>query len=103
MQMVVDPQGDVHAIYGEAIDLAPLGELAIRRASQVEPDEQARWWADLAPVRGPHLGPFVRRSDALQAEVAWLEKHGLANLSNPRRPTDVKTQHPLEEPGLQQR
>jgi hypothetical protein len=73
MQLRIDPSGQITCLYGEALDLAALGSLQIRRASQVEPDEQGRWWADLKPVQGPRLGPFRRRSEALTAEVAWLE------------------------------
>ena len=40
------------------------------------------WWADLSPVKGPKLGPFSRRSDALQAENYWL----LGNWLNSARP-----------------
>jgi hypothetical protein len=43
------------------------------KASHVEPDVQGSWWADLAPTGGPKLGPFLRRSDALDAERQWLE------------------------------
>jgi hypothetical protein len=76
MQLIVDRQGGVHGIYDEAIDLALLGELMIRRASYVEPDATGRWTVDLAPVTGPRLGPFSRRMDALAAERSWLEQHG---------------------------
>lgn len=72
-----DPTGVVLCLYGEAIDLGVLGELSIRRASHVEPDAQGRWWADLAPVSGPCLGPFDRRSQALAAEQTWLESEWL--------------------------
>ncbi len=65
--------GTATAIYGEAIELAELGRVQIERASHVEPTSDARWTADLAPVLGPVLGPFERRSEALAAEVAWLE------------------------------
>ena len=58
MRLVVDRGGAVRCLYGEAIDLAALGNVSIRRASHVEPDEQGRWWADLGPVGGPRLGPF---------------------------------------------
>lgn len=30
------------------------------------------WWADMSPVRGPLLGPFVTRTQALEAETAYL-------------------------------
>ena len=74
MQMRIDPDGQVTCLYGEAIDLTVLGTLTIRRASHVEPDASGRWWADLAPMRGPRLGPFQQRSEALQAEQRWLEQ-----------------------------
>ena len=75
MQLVVDRRGTISGVYGEAIDLACLGDVSIQRASHVEPDAQGRWWADLAPVGGPTLGPYGRRSDALTAELTWLEEH----------------------------
>jgi hypothetical protein len=77
MRLLVDAGGTVRAVYGEAIDLAALGDPTIRRASHVEPDEIGRWWGDLGPVGGPRLGPFDRRSEALAAELAWLENHWL--------------------------
>jgi hypothetical protein len=77
MQLLIDPRGQIRCLYSEAIDLAELGTLTMSRASHVEPDEQGRWWADLAPVRGPKLGAYARRSEALAAEQAWLEQHWL--------------------------
>jgi hypothetical protein len=77
MQLVVEPDGRVRCLYGEAVDLAALGVLSIRRASHVEPDEEGHWWADLSPVRGPVLGPFAQRSLALVAEQDWLERNWL--------------------------
>ena len=75
MEIVISPSGAVRAIYGETIDLAALGSLSIRRASHVEPDDAGQWFADLAPVSGPRLGPFALRSQALAAELDWLESH----------------------------
>ncbi len=77
MDLIITPGGRVRAIYSEALDLAVLGPLDIRRASSVEPDSLGLWRADLRPVGGPVLGPFARRSQALDAEVAWLEAHWL--------------------------
>jgi hypothetical protein len=77
MKLLVRPDGTVRAIYSEDIDLAALGRPTITRASRVEPDEQGRWRADLQPVGGPVLGPFGRRSEALEAERDWLERHWL--------------------------
>lgn len=77
MQLIVTPEGAVRCLYGEAIDLHALGRPAISRGSHVEPDRHGRWFADMAPVAGPKLGPFDRRSDALAAESAWLQAHWL--------------------------
>jgi hypothetical protein len=78
MHLVVTPQGEARCIYGEEIDLRTLGTLTIRRASHVEPSDDGRWLADLSPVGGPVLGPFDLRTDALSAEVSWLEQHWLS-------------------------
>jgi hypothetical protein len=75
MELVVRPSGEVRCVYDESIDLGALGTLTIRRASHVEPDEHGCWWADLGPVQGPTLGPFVLRSEALNAERFWLQTH----------------------------
>jgi hypothetical protein len=77
MHLIVEPTGRVRAIYTEELDLAALGQPVITRASHVEPGADGRWSADLRPVDGPVLGPFDRRSEALGAELAWLEAHWL--------------------------
>ncbi len=79
MQLLIEPGGNVRCVYDETIDLSALGRLGIRRGSHVEPDEDGRWFADLAVVHGPRLGPFEMRSTALQAEREWLESHWLMN------------------------
>ena len=75
MDLIISPDGIGHAIYSEAIPLGRIGRLAIRRASHVEPDGAGLWWADMSPVDGPRLGPFDCRSEALAAEVSWLENN----------------------------
>ena len=77
MELMITPAGIVRAIYGEEIPLAALGPLSITRASTVEPTPDGQWLAELAPVGGPALGPYARRSDALSAEVDWLRRHWL--------------------------
>jgi len=81
MNLVVDHRGGVRAVYDELIDLRTLGRPAIARASHVEPTPDGRWTADLRPVIGPVLGPFGHRSEALEAERAWLEAHWLTSSS----------------------
>ena len=77
--LIIDPAGQAHCLYAEVIDLGAMGTLHIARASHLEPDDQGQWWADLAPVAGPILGPFALRSEAMAAERDWLESH-LASL-----------------------
>jgi hypothetical protein len=79
MDLIILPDGTVRAVYAEEIDLGAIGRPVITRASHVEPDSAGRWLADLSPVSGPVLGPFDRRSEALQAELAWLEAHWLTS------------------------
>ena len=79
--LIVDAGGTVRCIYDETIDLSALGTLSISRASHVEPDGEGRWFADLRPVDGPVLGPFILRSEALTAERAWLEQNWLGRQS----------------------
>jgi hypothetical protein len=76
MELVVDADGGVRCLYDEALDLRALGKLQITRASHVEPDAEGCWWADMAPVGGPVLGPFGNRSEALTAERGWLRRGG---------------------------
>ena len=72
MELVVGVDGVARCIYDEALDLREIGKLQITRASHVEPDAEGFWWADMGPVDGPVLGPFMSRTDALGAEREWL-------------------------------
>ncbi len=74
MKLYISPDGACSAIYDESLDLRGLGQVEISRASHVEPTADGQWTADLSPVAGPLLGPFPNRSQALSAEVAWLEE-----------------------------
>lgn len=78
LPIVIDTHGAVRSLYHDAVSLSALGQRTIVRVSHVEPDQQGCWWADLAPVAGPKLGPFSRRSAALAAEAAWLETNRLS-------------------------
>ena len=81
MQLVIrHVRGQMRCLYTEAIPLDVLGLISIRRASHVEPEGNA-WFADLAIGGGPKLGPFALRSEALQAEQAWVAE---------ARPSDAK-------------
>ncbi len=77
MDIIITPSGNARCVYDEAIELRQLGSIHVQRGSHVEPNEEGQWTADLSPVDGPVLGPFETRSEALQAEVAWLHEHWL--------------------------
>lgn len=77
MHLLIDSSGRIRCLYAETISLSELGPLTISRGSHVEPDAQGNWFADLSPVRGPCLGPFPLRTDALTAEAQWLEANWL--------------------------
>jgi len=77
MELIIQTDGAARCVYDETIDLQALGRLSIRRASHVEPDGTGVWYADLLPVQGPMLEPFNTRSEALQAETAWLVENWL--------------------------
>ncbi len=99
MQIVVDSHGQVRCVYSESIDLAALGDLTIHRGSHVEPDERGQWFADLCPTGGPSLGPFMKRSEALAAEQAWLEEHWLLeHISATTRAPQRKDHHGTHDP-----
>jgi hypothetical protein len=77
MNLIIEKDGQVRGIYGEEIALDALGQARITRASHVEPNAEGRWLADLSPVGGPVLGPFEKRSEALESEETWLEANWL--------------------------
>jgi len=81
MELLIASSGQIHCLYGEEVDLQQLGTLSISRGSHVEPTSDGRWTADLSPVNGPVLGPFITRSAALAAEVDWLNAHWLTSNS----------------------
>ena len=74
MILRIETDGTLAAVYTDTLDLDVLGRARIERASHVEPTPDGTWTADLSPVSGPVLGPYARRSEALAAEVAWLER-----------------------------
>ena len=77
MELVITSSGDIRCVYGEEVNLSELGRLSIQRGSHVEPTADGQWTADLSPVQGPQLGPFDCRTQALEAEVAWLNQYWL--------------------------
>lgn len=82
--ITVRRDGSIQFVYDDKLrGLLSQGEATVRRASHVEPGDPGKgqnpllWYADLAPAGGEVLGPFNRRQQALDAEVAWLNEHVL--------------------------
>lgn len=73
MELYISADGICHSVYDESVDLRMLGPMEIRRASHVEPTADGHWTVDLSPLNGPILGPFIKRSQALRAEICWLQ------------------------------
>lgn len=71
----ISPDGVITVIYTDKLQpLFDHGKTVIQRASHVEP-AHGKWFADMSPVNGPILGPFTLRQEALDAEVAWINKN----------------------------
>lgn len=67
------PDGTLSFVWSDDLaDLAQHGTASIVRVSEVEPDASGRWWANLSRIGGPMLGPFVKRGEAIAAELEWL-------------------------------
>ena len=77
MELLINTSGNIRCIYGEDVDLHQFGQLSIQRGSHVEPTPDGGWTANMSPVNGPLLGPFHSRTEALNAEAAWLLENWL--------------------------
>ena len=76
MKIKLNLDGTAIMIYTEDIDVTEIGDVqSITRASRVEPVNRNQWAADMRPVGGPVIGTFNKRSDALTAEVNWIEEN----------------------------
>lgn len=87
MLIEILPDGSMQFLYND--DLRPLmdeGKSKVTRASDVEPNEEGKWTADLSRVGGPLLGPFEFREAALAAEVAWLEANSFGQHNCQNKP-----------------
>ena len=76
MKILIDKHGNAHHIYNDDFKLDKLKQYLICRASEVEPGQNG-WYVDMSKVKGPLLGPFKRRDEAIAAEIKWLEENYL--------------------------
>lgn len=68
--LTFDPDGTVHGLYTEAIDLSTLGRLHINRATHIEFDNALQAWR----VRDPAGFPLFTAPTRQQC-VAWEEQY----------------------------
>lgn len=77
----ITPTGKIEFIHDDDMTeiVSGCGNTRIERASHVEPDTEnpGTWFVSLLPVGGPIMTGFTRRSDALAAEVKWIEENRL--------------------------
>ena len=76
----ISSEGSMRFIYTDEFKHLLDGSISssIKRVSHVEPvSGELKWTADMSPINGPVLGPFDTRTEALEAEVDWLNKNYL--------------------------
>ena len=74
--ITIEDNGSLNFVWDDRLaDLAAGCDVTTKRVSNVEPADDGQWWADMAPVDGPKLGPYRLRGEALQAERDWLWEH----------------------------
>ena len=66
----IDPAAQVHCFYTEAIDLAQIGRLEVRRASTVEFNDNNQQWE----VRNP-AGLLLYSHPSRATCLAWEQEH----------------------------
>ncbi len=66
----IDPSGQIHCFYTEAIDLAQIGRLEVQRASTVEFNYENQQWE----VRDP-AGLLLYSHPSRAACLAWEQDH----------------------------
>jgi hypothetical protein len=91
----ITADGELVCAYDEALvkALDPEGRGTIQKAGYIETTDSLpeaarialasrnialvlnRFWASLLPLNGPVLGPFTTRTQALEAEAAWVRKY----------------------------
>lgn len=77
-RIVIDNSGAARFVFSDlaASVVSSLGTARTRRASNVEPGPDGKWYVDLSPSGGPILGPFEfsDKESALKAEIEWLNQ-----------------------------
>lgn len=72
-KIVIQSNGTISYIWSDDIDLSELGDVQVSRASHVEFNNKSKKW-EAHTVGGTFIGAFKKRSDAIAAEVKYLEE-----------------------------
>lgn len=81
MRIKINTDGTINLLYTEDICVEELGKVdSIKRLFHVEPNQDNQWTAtvNMDTSKCVTLGPFNKRSKALDAEVAWIEENILS-------------------------
>lgn len=76
MKIKINTDGTINLLYTEDICVEDIGKVdSIKRLFHVEPTQDNKWTAtvNIGSSECVTLGPFDKRSEALGAEVVWIE------------------------------
>ena len=71
LALTFTPDGAGHGLYTEALDLAAIGTLSVRRATRIEFDEKAQYWR-VYPARGRRA---LFNSPSREECLTWERRH----------------------------
>jgi hypothetical protein len=71
--IIISPDGEIKTIYNDELQEMDLGALSVKRASNVEFDEDSQKWRIVDAETDSLIGVgFDKRSDAIDYEVQFL-------------------------------
>lgn len=76
-QIIITPAGGCECLYTEAIDLAALGTLSVKRATDIAFDDDSQLWV-VRDTGGRELYRHISRESCLTWERDYLERQETA-------------------------
>lgn len=93
--LLIAPDGTLHGVYTDIIDLRTIGPLTVQRASVVTFDHETQGWISTLLQDGTRLGPFQTRREAVIAEHNVLTERLIAQLTlHPQEAHTAGERHP---------
>lgn len=96
LKLKISKSGEITYIYNDLLaGLAQNNGASIRRVSHVEPTADGKWEAQMLDFNVT-LGPFRLRSEALEAEMQFLDEKlfGMKGMENGKNENDTTQTHP---------